>query len=48
MPLLKKTYVEVVIINMSWFGCFLEMYDGWLNSGVFLIRCVSPEWVHDT
>ena len=39
---------KVVLITVSWYGRFVDLDDGQLNSGVRSIRCVSPEWVCDT
>ena len=36
---------EVVIINVYLYGCLVVVEDVWLNIGVRLILCVSPEWV---
>ena len=38
----------VVLINVSRSSCFVGFEDGWLNIGVCLIHCASPEWVCDT
>ena len=37
----------VVLITVSWYGHLVEVENGWLNSGVHTILCVSPEWVCD-
>ena len=39
---------EVVPITVSQYGRLVEVGDGWLNSGVHKILCVSPEWVSNT
>ena len=37
---------EVVPAILSRYGCLLEVYDGWLNSGVPLNICVGLEAFH--
>ena len=39
---------EVVPVTVSRSGCLLEVDDGWLNSGVCPIWCVSTDCVNNT
>ena len=41
-------YREVVLVTVSRSGRLIEVEDGWLNSCVIPIFCVSPERVCDT
>ena len=38
---------EVVLVTVSWSGRSLEVKNGWLNSGVQPIFCVSPKCFHN-
>ena len=43
----KNSKGEVFLIAVSWFGHLVGVYGNLLNSRVYLIHCVSSEWVYN-